>query len=141
MPYASVAASAEVEVYANWAVIMVRMTHGSVGADPWAIVQNKLHPAVAEPEFYSIGFFVHESIIERKAERSCPQLIRDTRPDCSCPERSQSCPDRRSLGRECCRLHTQIKALSDPPNSDGFWPLLEVVGCCIVRLLSSSSSR
>ena len=51
MPYASVAASAEVEVYANWALIMVRMTHGSVGADPWTIVQNKLHPAVAEPEF------------------------------------------------------------------------------------------
>ena len=51
MPYALVAASAEVEVYANWALIMVRMTHGSVGADPWTIVQNKLHPAVAEPEF------------------------------------------------------------------------------------------
>jgi hypothetical protein len=51
MPYASVAASAEVEVYATWALIMVRMTHGSVGADPWAVVQNKLHPAVAEPEF------------------------------------------------------------------------------------------
>jgi hypothetical protein len=56
MPYASVAASAEVEVYANWAVIMVRMTHGSVGADPWAIVQNKLHPAVAEPEFTPLDF-------------------------------------------------------------------------------------
>ena len=51
MPYASVTASAEVEVYANWALIMVRMTHGSVGADPWTIVQNKLHPALAEPEF------------------------------------------------------------------------------------------
>jgi hypothetical protein len=56
MPYASVAASAEVEVYANWAVIMVRMTHGSVGADPWTIVQNKLHPAVAEPEFTPLDF-------------------------------------------------------------------------------------
>jgi hypothetical protein len=51
MPSASVEASAEVEVYANWALIMVRMTHGSVGADPWTVVQNKLHPAVAEPEF------------------------------------------------------------------------------------------
>jgi hypothetical protein len=51
MPYASVAASAEVQVYAGWALIMVRMTHGSVGADPWTVVQNKLHPAVAEPEF------------------------------------------------------------------------------------------
>ena len=56
MPYASVAASAEVEVYANWALIMVRMTHGSVGADPWIIVQNKLHPAVAEPEFTPLDF-------------------------------------------------------------------------------------
>jgi hypothetical protein len=51
MPYASVAASAEVEVYASWASILVRMTHGSVGAEPWSVVQNKRHPAVAEPEF------------------------------------------------------------------------------------------
>jgi len=47
----SVAGSAEVEVYANWALIMVRMTYASVGADPWTVVQNKIHPAVAEPEF------------------------------------------------------------------------------------------
>ncbi len=51
MPDASVATSAEVEVYASWALIMVRMIHGSVGADPWPVFQNKLHPAVAEPEF------------------------------------------------------------------------------------------
>jgi hypothetical protein len=51
MPSASVEASAEVEVYANWALIMVRMTHGPVGADPWTVVQDKFHPAVAEPEF------------------------------------------------------------------------------------------
>ena len=51
MTYASVAGSAEVEVYANWAMIMVRMVYPSVGADPWIIVQNKIHPAVAEPEF------------------------------------------------------------------------------------------
>ena len=50
MPYPSVAASAEVEVYANWALIMVRMTHALVGADPWTIVQSKPQP-VAEPEF------------------------------------------------------------------------------------------
>jgi hypothetical protein len=56
MPYASVAASAEVEVYANWALIMVRMTYASVGADPWTIVQNKLHPAVAEAEFTPLDF-------------------------------------------------------------------------------------
>jgi hypothetical protein len=51
MPYASVAASEEVEVYAYWALIMVRMTHGSAEADPWMIVQSKQHPNVAEPNF------------------------------------------------------------------------------------------
>ena len=51
MTYASVAASADVDVYANWAEIMVRMTYGSVGVDPWTVVQNKLHPAVVEPAF------------------------------------------------------------------------------------------
>ena len=51
MTYASVAASADVDVYANWAEIMVRMTYCSVGADSWTVVQNKIHLAVAEPEF------------------------------------------------------------------------------------------
>ena len=51
MPYRSVETSGEVEVYASWALIMVRMTYGSVGADPRTVVQEKLHPAVAEPEF------------------------------------------------------------------------------------------
>jgi hypothetical protein len=51
MTTASVAGSGEVEVYANWALIMVRMTYASVGADPWTVFQNKIHPAVAEPEF------------------------------------------------------------------------------------------
>ena len=55
MPYASVAASAEVEVYAYWALIMVRMTHGSTEADPWTIVQSKPHP-VTEPEFTPLDF-------------------------------------------------------------------------------------
>ena len=44
----SVAGSAEVEVYAYWALIMVRMTYALVGADRWTIAQNKVHPAVAE---------------------------------------------------------------------------------------------
>jgi hypothetical protein len=51
MPYGSVEASEEVEVYASWALIMVRMTYGSVGAVPRTVVQEKLHPAVPEPEF------------------------------------------------------------------------------------------
>jgi hypothetical protein len=56
MPYASVATSPEVEVYAYWALIMVRMTHGSTGADPWTVVQDKLHPALAEAEFTPLDF-------------------------------------------------------------------------------------
>ncbi len=51
MPYGSVETSEEVEVYASWALIMVRMTCGSDGADSRAVVQEKLHPAIAEPEF------------------------------------------------------------------------------------------
>jgi hypothetical protein len=56
MPYASVATSPEVEVYAYWALIMVRMTYGSTGADPWTVVQDKLHPALAEAEFTPLDF-------------------------------------------------------------------------------------
>jgi len=51
MTYAPVAASADVDVYVSWALITERMTHASVGADPWTVVQNKIHPAVAEAEF------------------------------------------------------------------------------------------
>jgi hypothetical protein len=51
MPYGSIEASEEVGVYASWALILVRMTYGSVGVDPRTVVQEKLHPAVAEPEF------------------------------------------------------------------------------------------
>ena len=51
MTYPSVAASAEVAVYATWAEILISMTYCSVGTDPRTVVQNKIHPAVAEPEF------------------------------------------------------------------------------------------
>jgi hypothetical protein len=51
MPDASVATSVEVEVYASWALIMVRMIHCSGRSRSLDVVQNKLHPAVAEPEF------------------------------------------------------------------------------------------
>jgi len=44
MTYPSVAASAEVAVYASWAKILMRMA-------PWAVVQNKIHPTVAEAAF------------------------------------------------------------------------------------------
>jgi hypothetical protein len=56
MSYASVAASAEVEVYGYWALIMVRMTYGSTGADPWTVVQDKLDPAVSEADFIPLDF-------------------------------------------------------------------------------------
>ena len=59
MPYTSVSA-AEADVYADWAEIMVRMTYGSVGVDPWTVVQNKIHPAVAEPEFTRLDLsYIH----------------------------------------------------------------------------------
>jgi hypothetical protein len=35
----------------DWGLKMERMTQASVGTDPWTVVQNKLHPAVAETEF------------------------------------------------------------------------------------------
>jgi hypothetical protein len=44
MTYPSVAASAEVAVYASWAEILMRMT-------PWTVVQDKIRPAVAEAAF------------------------------------------------------------------------------------------
>ena len=43
----SVADSAEVEVYASWASILVRMVCPSVEANPC----TKIHPAITEPEF------------------------------------------------------------------------------------------
>jgi hypothetical protein len=35
----------------DWGLKMERMTLASVGTDVWTVVQNKLHPAVAEKEF------------------------------------------------------------------------------------------
>ena len=94
-------------------------------ADPW-----HWHTPQVEDDHSFRATFDHQTIV-----------IPNTRPDCSCPEGSQSYPGRRSLRRECCRLHTQIKASSDPPKSAGFWHPREAVGCCIPRLLPSSSSR
>jgi hypothetical protein len=37
--------------WVDWGLKMERMTRASVGTDPWTVVQNKLHPAVAETEF------------------------------------------------------------------------------------------
>ena len=51
MTSASVAGSAEVKVYASWALILVRMVCPSVGANPCSIVQNKINPTVTELEF------------------------------------------------------------------------------------------
>jgi hypothetical protein len=51
MTYASVAGSADVDVYAEWALILARMTDASVGTSVWSIAQNNTYPAAAEPEF------------------------------------------------------------------------------------------
>jgi hypothetical protein len=51
MTSASVAGSAEVEVYADWALILVRMVFPSVEANPCTTVQNKIHPAATAPDF------------------------------------------------------------------------------------------
>jgi hypothetical protein len=51
MTSASLAGSAELDVYADWALIMARMIDASVGSDPWTVVERKIHPTVAEPEF------------------------------------------------------------------------------------------
>jgi hypothetical protein len=50
MTYPSVAASAEVAVYASWAEILMRMT-------PWVVVQNKIHPVVAEGAFTPVDMY------------------------------------------------------------------------------------
>jgi hypothetical protein len=51
------AASADVDVHwVDWGLKLERMTHASVGLDPWTVVQNKLHPAVGDPEFTPLDF-------------------------------------------------------------------------------------
>jgi hypothetical protein len=52
MTDASVAASADVHISrVDRGLKLQRMTHASVGADVWTVVQNQLHPSVAEAEF------------------------------------------------------------------------------------------
>jgi hypothetical protein len=35
----------------DWGLIMEKTTQASVGTDPWTMIQNRLHHAVAETEF------------------------------------------------------------------------------------------
>jgi hypothetical protein len=51
MKDASRAESQPIGVYGNWGLLMDQATQASVGTDPWTVIQNKLHPAVAEAEF------------------------------------------------------------------------------------------
>jgi hypothetical protein len=52
MTDASVAASEEVYInWIDWGLKLDRMTYASVGTDLWTVVQNRLHPPVAETEF------------------------------------------------------------------------------------------
>jgi hypothetical protein len=60
----SFAADTEVH-WLDWGLKMERMTRASVGADPWTVVQDKLHPAVAEAEFTPLDLS-YISRIERK---------------------------------------------------------------------------
>jgi len=51
MTDASVAPCADVHInWVDWGLKLDRMTHASVGTDLWTVVQNRLHPAVAETE-------------------------------------------------------------------------------------------
>jgi hypothetical protein len=43
--------SLAIGVYGNWGLLMNQATQASVGTDPWTVIQNRLHPAVAEAEF------------------------------------------------------------------------------------------
>ena len=43
--------SLAIGVYGNWGLLMNQATQASVGTDPWTVIQNKLHPGVAEAEF------------------------------------------------------------------------------------------
>jgi hypothetical protein len=62
----SFAASADADIHwVDWGLKMEKMTRASVGADPWTVVQDKLHPAVAEVEFTPLDLS-YISQIERK---------------------------------------------------------------------------
>jgi hypothetical protein len=51
--------------WVDWGLKLQRMTRASVGAGPWTVVQDKLHPAVAEVEFTPLDLS-YISRIERK---------------------------------------------------------------------------
>ena len=51
--------------WVDWGLKLQRMTHASVGTDLWTVVQNRLHPAVAEAEFTPLDSS-YISRIERK---------------------------------------------------------------------------
>ena len=76
MTYPSVAASAEVAVYASWAEILMRMTYCSVGIDPWTVVQNKIHPAVAA---VSCSNSKDEACVTKVAEKNVLQSMQQIR--------------------------------------------------------------
>ena len=66
MTDASVAACAGGHIsWVDWGLKLQRMTHASVGTDLWTVVQNRLHPAVAEEEFTLLDLS-YISRIERK---------------------------------------------------------------------------
>jgi hypothetical protein len=54
----------------DWGLIMERRTQASVGTDPWTVIQNKLHPAVAETEFTPLDWSCLRSSESDKQNRS-----------------------------------------------------------------------
>ena len=55
--------------WVDWGLKIKRMTEASVGADPWTVVQNKLHPAVAEAEFTPLDLshlHFHPQVVRRR---------------------------------------------------------------------------
>lgn len=67
MTYASVPDSAAIEVYASWALIMVRMIYASVGADP---LDKHDTSCRSRTRIYPFEFVVHKSIAKEKVERN-----------------------------------------------------------------------
>ncbi|HEX7193437.1 MAG TPA: hypothetical protein VF207_00605 [Chthoniobacterales bacterium] len=58
----SVEASADVHVsWVDWGLKLQRMTHASVGTDPWTVVQKQATSRRSRDRIYSFGFVVHKA--------------------------------------------------------------------------------
>jgi hypothetical protein len=64
------ASSLAIGVYGNWGLLMNQATQASVGTDPWTVIQNKLHPAVAETELTPLDW----SYLSRRSVSNKPSF-------------------------------------------------------------------